>query len=256
MTEPMITAHSGCEDTERDSLESIEKALELNAEAIEIDLRVDRTGTLRISHNEVSQEEYEAKLTLGNVFDRIRQTDLVVNFDVKEQQALYKILEEAEALGMDRERLIFSGCTSPEQLARDPRLTERGRFFLNIEEVLKIIYYRMAPDFDFARFMELQADPWSVIGKKNHDFTEKMIGSTVRLYQMLHADAANMPKSMLGTPLLKALKEAEIPLSIWTVNEADLVFQCLKTGVANITTKKPAQVMKLREAFTEHREEV
>ena len=102
MTEPMITAHSGCEDTPTDSLESIDKALEFGADAIEVDVRVDQNGELRISHNSVSQEDYYEKVTLQTVLDRIRFTDLAINFDIKEQAALYKTLEEAERLGFPR----------------------------------------------------------------------------------------------------------------------------------------------------------
>ena len=41
----MITAHSGCEGTGIDTMESIEKALEFGADAIEIDVRMDRLVT-------------------------------------------------------------------------------------------------------------------------------------------------------------------------------------------------------------------
>ena len=45
MSAPIITAHSGCEATEIDSLDSIDKALEYGADAIEIDVRADPSGT-------------------------------------------------------------------------------------------------------------------------------------------------------------------------------------------------------------------
>ena len=48
MNIPMITAHSGCEETEIDSMESIELALEYGADAIEVDVRVDHNKELRI----------------------------------------------------------------------------------------------------------------------------------------------------------------------------------------------------------------
>ena len=59
----MITAHSGCEETEIDSMESIELALEYGADAIEVDVRVDQNKELRISQDEVSPEEYSQELT-------------------------------------------------------------------------------------------------------------------------------------------------------------------------------------------------
>ena len=36
---PMITAHSGCEGTARDSLDSVECAIRLGADVVEMDIR-------------------------------------------------------------------------------------------------------------------------------------------------------------------------------------------------------------------------
>ena len=246
MTEPMITAHSGCEDTPIDSLESIDKALEFGADAIEVDVRVDQNGELRISHNAVSQEDYYEKVTLQTVLDRIRFTDLTINFDIKEQAALYKTLEEAERLGFPRERLIFSGCTGPEQLARDPHLPERARFFMNLEEVMKFVHLRKSPDLDIEEFSVLMNDPWAVLREKASEIPEAWIEDTVKLYRLLHAEAANLSKKILGTPLADALIADGFPLSVWTVNEPEIVQQCLDLKVLNITTRKVKQAMELR----------
>lgn len=249
MNEPMITAHSGCEGTERDSMESIDKALELGAEAIEVDVRVDQAGTLRISHNAVSQEEYLEKPTLSEVLYRIRGTGLAVNFDLKEQQTLYKVLDETAGRGFPRERLIFSGCTSPEQLARDPLLTEKAQFFLNLEEVLKFVYLHFSPDFEFSRFTELMTESWKVVGKDGNEIPEKAADAAVLLYGQLRASAANLPKGMVGSMMTEKLKQAGVPLSVWTVDEADCVRQCLEYGVHNITARSVEQAMSIRKAY-------
>lgn len=246
MTEPKITAHSGCEDTPIDSLESIDKALEFGADAIEVDVRVDQNGELRIAHNAVSLQEYYEKLTLQTVLDRIRFTDLAVNFDIKEQAALYKTLEAAERAGFPRERLIFSGCTGPEQLARDPNLAERARFFLNIEEVMKFVHLRKCPDVDIERFSVLMNDPWEVIRERGMEIPEEWIEDTVKLYKLLHAEAANISKRILDTPLIKALTADGFPLSVWTVNETDIFQRCLELKVPYVTTRKVRQAMELR----------
>ncbi len=252
MTQPMITAHSGCEETKTDSLESIDKALEFGADAIEVDVRADSNGELRISHNSVRQEEYFEKLTLRTVLDRIRFTDLAINFDIKEQAALYKTIEEAERLGFPRERLIFSGCTGPEQLARDSHLAERGRFFMNIEEVMKFVHLRRCPDVDIEEFTVLMNDPWTVIKERGNEIPESWIDDTVRLYRLLHAEAANISKKILGTPLVDALQADGFPLSVWTVNEPEIVRQCMDINAFNITTRK---VWQAKEILQESREQ-
>lgn len=250
MMKPMITAHSGCEDTKDDSMESIDLALKYGADTIEIDVRIDKNGILRISHNEASTEEFQQKLTLDDVFAKILNTGLSVNCDIKEQSALYPTLATAEKNGLSPERLILSGCTSPDILARDPALTQRGQFFLNIEEVLKFIYLRRESDFDIQRFPLLMRDPWKILKENGLEIHEEWIGDTVQCYTMLHAAAANLPKTLLNSDLITALKEASVPLSIWTVNEPELVECCLDTEVCNITTRKVRQAIQIRKKYS------
>ncbi|MBQ6343192.1 MAG: glycerophosphodiester phosphodiesterase [Anaerolineaceae bacterium] len=249
MTFPMITAHSGCEDTEIDTLESIDLAMDCGAEAVEIDVRVDKTGELRIAHDAVPQEEYEKKLTLRDVLKYVYDTKLLVNCDLKEQSTLYKTLEEAEKLGFPSKRLILSGCTSPEQLARDPELHKRGLFFLNIEEVVKFIVLYNDPMVQIDQFIQLMSDPWSYIKKHGMDIIEEYINDVVSCYKLLHAAAVNMPKTLLDSIIDRTFQKADIPLSVWTVNEPELVQSCLSEKVFNITTRKVRQAIKLREDY-------
>lgn len=249
MAQPLITAHSGCEESEIDSMDSIIIALDCGADAVEIDVRVDKNGELRISHNEVSQEEYSKKLTLRQVFEFIRDTRLMVNCDLKEQAALYKTLEEAEKCGISAERLILSGCPSPEQLARDISLFDRGKFFLNIEEVIKFIWLRKNSIFDLDQFINLMKDPWKIIKTEGFEHLESYIDETVRCYQLLHANAVNMPKTLLESLMANELQAAGIPLSIWTVNEPELVQACLTNKVFNITTRKVRQALQIRDDY-------
>ena len=247
MNKPMITAHSGCEGTEIDSMESIDLALEYGAEAVEVDVRVDQAGELRISHNEVSLEEFQTKLTLREVMEKLDGTDMILNCDIKEQTALYETLRKAELLHFPRERLVLSGCTGLEQLARDPRLTKRARFFLNIEEVLKFVYLHREMELSMERIMLLMRDPWVIL--KDSQIRDILIKDTVLCYQMLGAEAANLPKRLLGTPLVMALRMAGIPLSVWTVNEVEIARACLQTNVFNITTRQVRDVMQVRDKW-------
>ncbi len=250
MMQTMITAHSGCEDTEIDSLESVEAAAACGVDAIEIDVRADSKGVLRISHNEVSQQEYDEKLTLRSVLETVRPTNLAVNFDIKEQQALYKTLDEAEAMGFERERLIFSGCTGPEQLARDRKLAERGRFFLNIEEVLKFLYFQKRSSYAIEHFTELMNTPWRFVREEDRSVSETYIDDTIALFHQLSAEAANVPKYMLGTLFLDRMRQEGIPLSVWTLSEPDLIRLCLDQGVRNITTRDVRLVLEIKNRYS------
>ena len=89
MRDVIVTAHSGCEGTPRDSLESVFRAVQCGADAVEVDVRMDETGILRISHDhKKTLEEYTQCNTLQEVFAAVAQTSLRVNCDMKERTGL------------------------------------------------------------------------------------------------------------------------------------------------------------------------
>ncbi len=266
MNKTIITAHSGCEDTETDSMESIDLALEFGADAIEIDIRVDKDGELRVSHNEESKKEYQKKLTFREVIEKIMSTDLLINCDIKEPEALYKILEEAEKMHFSPERLILSGCTTPEQLEEDENLVRRGQFFLNMEEIMRFVHNNRKSDGDEKQDTQenseshkhhlykkseenKEQDQQDDSNTQKHQNEDDNAEDVVRCCQKLKAAAVNLPKWMIGSKAVTALLEAGIPVSVWTVNESDMVKRCLETGVYNITTRKVRQALELRESF-------
>ena len=85
MNKPMITAHSGCEGTGIDTMDSIEKALLFGADAVEIDIRMDPFGDLRISHDPLSLKDYLQKNPLEDVFDRVLPTSALINLISKKK---------------------------------------------------------------------------------------------------------------------------------------------------------------------------
>lgn len=259
MKKPMITAHSGCEGTGIDTMDSIEKAIQYGADAIEIDIRMDPFGVLRISHDPLSLEDYLQKNPLEKVFQKVLPTSLMINFDLKEDAALYKTINAARDFGFPTDRLIFSGCTKPEQLTNDTELVHKANFYLNLEKVLLFAYKRRSTEFTREAFSILMEDPYIIfldenifkpeiylsraIRLKQNIFAisqilkEKVLEETVRIYQETRAAAANLPKFLLWTSIDDMLKEENIPLSFWTVNEPELVHRCLDIGACNITTR-------------------
>ena len=273
MNKPMITAHSGCEGTGIDTMESIEKALEFGADAIEIDVRMDPFGDLRISHDPLSLEDYLRKNPLADVFQRVQSSSLLINFDLKEKAALYKTLDAARDFGFPTERLVFSGCTTPVQLANDPELAARANFFLNLEEVLKYVYNHRKEEFSREVFTTLMEDPYVILIDEDNNIPnvylseavrlrqkvyaisrtlrEKIYEDTVRIYQETRAAAVNMPKFLLWTRITELLQAGSIPLSVWTVNEPELVRRCLEINVCNITTRKIQLTKQILEQFSD-----
>lgn len=246
-----ITAHSGCEGSQRDSLDTLELAIGLGADVVEMDVRQAPDGTLRISHDPLSAADYEAQPKLETVFKRLQDTSLGLNCDIKEAAALYGVLDLAGRYGFTKERLILSGCTSPEQLARDRQITERAAVYLNIEEVLKVLYISENKPGWSTAYGELMARPWKFL--RGMALPETWPGMLADLVKQLDVSAINLPHWCLFDPMVKTCREAEIPLSIWTVNDAETLERCLLIEPKNITTLEVKLALEMRNAF-EHRD--
>ena len=232
---PMITGHSGCEGTPRDSMESLERAIQYGADAVEMDVRRAADGTLYISHDRQYGAAVREKATLEDVFRRLRNTDLKLNCDIKEPFALCETLDIAERFGFGPDRLILSGAVSPEQLAIEPTVVERASVFLNIEEALKFLYMgKLYAEQDEAHFPQLMADAKPFVLSMRED--ERCVAALIRMVKALSVRCINMPHQILTRELANMLHNADIGCSVWTVNEAADLDRCLELGVDNITT--------------------
>ena len=168
-------------------MDSIEKALLFGADAVEIDIRTDPFGDLRISHDPLSLEDYLRKNLLSDVFHRVQPTPLLINFDIKEEAALYKTIKAAHAFGFPTERLIFSGSTTPSQLANDPQLTKRANFFLNLEAVLKYVYTHRKEEFSREVFAMLMEDPFIIFIDEGSPFPDVYLSEATNIRQKIYA---------------------------------------------------------------------
>ena len=245
MKAPLITAHSGCEQTPRDSMESVERAIALGADAIEMDIRRAADGTLYVSHDRQMGGAVREKATLETVFRRIQDTGLKINCDIKEAFALCGTLDMAERFGLGSDRLILSGSVSPELLAMEPSITERASVFLNIEEVLKFLYMgNLYAKQDEARFPLLMTDAKLFVLEMRKD--ERCVAAMIRLMKALHVHTLNMPHDILTMELAETLRAEDITCSVWTVNEVADLDRCLQLGVDNITTLAVRTAMERR----------
>ena len=250
---PYITAHSGCENTPRDSMDSIEQAIQAGADIVEMDIRRAPDGVLRISHNQLEQTNDGEKPTLESVFLRLKDTPLALNCDLKEQCVLYEMLDMASSLGFGKERLILSGCTSPEQLARDPSLSERAQIYLNIEEILKFIYLTERQDGYDSRFTELMVTPWSFLD--TFELTDERLEKIVLFAQVLHICGINLPVRHLTGRTVEIFRTSGTAISVWTVNDAETLERCIRSGVRNITTLAPRLAIAIRQQLYPHLKE-
>lgn len=242
-----ITAHSGCEGTDRDCLESIDRALDAGADAIEIDVRLSPSGELRVSHNELTEEEYKEKPLVKDAFARIQNTALMVNCDLKEQKALYPLLALAKEYGLNKDRLILTGCASPETLIRDPKLVEQAQVFLNFEEVVKYYYIARLGTEAISQMEKFLDHSWDVIRAHQELLDADCIAYLLGICKRLGAAGVNTNLQTVNPAFAAACQQADVPLSVWTVKipeeQAKPMFDL---NVWNITTIWPVAVKAIR----------
>lgn len=102
-----VTAHSGCNGTQANTLESLLQAIKTGADIVEIDVLDDENGTVIIAHDYESGKEYptfeEALKLIKDSSDTVK-----VNVDIKRIHASYAADEIIRSLDMT-DRCFFTG---------------------------------------------------------------------------------------------------------------------------------------------------
>lgn len=229
MDKIMITAHSGCEGTPDNSMESIRMGIELGADCIEIDIRMDPEGKLWLTHNEI--EDYSEALPLETALETIAENGAAVNCDLKEENLLYPVLEAAEAAGITKDKLIFTGSVDISLLAEDPSLIQRARFFLNLSQIFKY----MKKNITFP-------DTWEERGT----LFDHHLDELAELVKRVGAEGINPSFRMMSPERIKACNARGIGLSLWTVNDESDQKSLLQEDLLNMTTRNVKSALRLR----------
>ena len=206
------TAHTGCMNTEDNSLESIEVGAEYGAKIVEFDVQY-YNGVPVLSHDEPKGDE----LSLEEGFLKVKQYDgLRVNVDIKSVEHLYAVGEVAEKTGV-KDRIFFTG--------------------INEEDVARV--KSDCPDIDYYLNVDVLPE-----GKQ----TEEYLLSLVDKVKTCGAIGINLNKDNATPTLVDAFHQNGLLVSIWTINDFSDIYKILSFGPDNITTRRPDR---LQEALEE-----
>ena len=108
---PLVTAHSGCENTPDNSLESLLAAIAAGADVAEIDVRSSTDGIPILMHDEVPAEieNPNALMTLTEVLDLIQSGKIMLNLDLKDDRCVDEVATLVRQRGLGG-RVVLSGC--------------------------------------------------------------------------------------------------------------------------------------------------
>jgi glycerophosphoryl diester phosphodiesterase len=211
----LITAHSGCDGTPANSLEFLEHAVNTGADALEIDVRRGREGTLFLGHDEAGT------LTLRQAFRFLAgYPSIRINCDLKNPYLEQAVYETGLKFGLE-DRLIYTGTVSVNS-------SVPVEIWLNIEEHVQDFYVNLLKDRDF----EYEA--------------EKQMASLCHAHDI---PVVNIYEKAASHRLIDLFQKDDISLSVWTVDDEERMQELLKEPVKNITTRKPMDVIRLRKAM-------
>ena len=206
-----VTAHTGCEGAEDNSLEAISRGVEAGADIVEFDLRFDSEGKGILSHDEDGNEAavaLEEALRLVSSYEGLR-----VNVDCKTTDNLKEVYRIGEELGIT-DRLFYTGIEL-EDVAAVRSQTPQIPYFLNYK-VKKL--------------------------KKND---EEYISSLVALVKENGALGLNIKYNQCSKRLVEIFHREGLQVSVWTANNTRVMLRCLSFKPDNITTRYPSELKKI-----------
>ena len=199
-----VTAHSGSNGTEDNTIPSIKVALDSGAEIVEFDLNVDENGELKLSHNAPvgGEPTFEEALVLVKQSD-----DIFINIDVKTTKNIDKMQEIIVKHDM-LDRVFYTGISED--------------FVADVREKSPLVQYYLNC---YPEISELG----------NKDYCDQMADRVIELGGI----GVNINFKGVTPQLVEACHSKNLLLSVWTVNNEEDMEMFLSMGVDNITTEKP-----------------
>lgn len=202
----MITAHAGSDGYRANSISFINKMLDEGVEALEIDCTITEDGIIYLRHDPVL--DIRGLLTLDLAFELIashhnKETKIII--DCKNVAIGRITLDKAEFYEL-KDRIILSGKINYGDFSYE----EREQLFYNVENE---IYLR---------------DEFSI-----EDFTQALnrwYEDGIRYIQSNH--------EYISLELLHLIDESKLHLSVWTVDDFNLIKKYQAKGVYNIITDR------------------
>ncbi|MGN0448458.1 MAG: glycerophosphodiester phosphodiesterase [Acutalibacteraceae bacterium] len=202
-----VTAHTGCEGTEDNSLESIKAGIEKGADIVEIDLQFSAYGTPVLCHDTPAGDEP----TLDSAFEILSVSDVKMNVDMKSSANLKEVVSLAKKHGVS-DKIFFTGVEE-----KDVDTVKK--------DVPEIPYY-----------LNLSVEKGKCTDK---DY----IDSLIERVKQSGAIGINMNYKGASAELVEAFHGQGLLVSLWTANSKLQMKKCLKVSPDNITTRKPSVLL-------------
>ncbi len=237
MNFPIITGHTGNDETKENSLDSVMKCISLGADVFEIDVRRDENSILILSHYEQRQDIYDSCLRLAEVFEiAAKHPEIGINCDLKEEGLPLEVATLAACYGVGPERLNLTGLVAPSFLAKHPEVAKMADIYMNAENILEGIYFEIVSS-EKSQISQhtFYQNPWKHL-RAVVTSIEPYIATLSEKCIQLGVKGINLPYLSLTDEGIREFKRNGIPISVWTVNDEKEMVRFFRNGVKNLTT--------------------
>jgi glycerophosphoryl diester phosphodiesterase len=212
---PSVTAHAGCLGTPANSRESFLKALAQPVDYLEADIRFTQSGEAYLSHDRLPPSGQRNAMRLKELLALVaRRPKVRLNLDMKEVTGLAEMARQVKRAGM-ASRVVMTGLSGAD--LRVAREKGDGLPYL----------YNHTPGF-------LQR------------FTARGAAALARAVGESGARGLNTHHAFVTRKVARAMREAGLQLSVWTVDGERGMRRMLRLGAHNITTNRVDVLLGLR----------
>ena len=207
----MITAHGGAMNTGRNTQAYFDNIDTYKADAIEVDIW--KKGDLLYLSHLPSPFGYKKKLTLKYAFEVVKKKKIKINCDLKQTGIIRDVIALAKEIGVE-EYLIFTG----EARLSDSQYVDCGQVWFN----------RM--------------------GLKYVTKNVKALKELFDSFSNPHFAGLNIKYTKIDDEFLEECRKYDLKLSVFTIDDEEVMKKYAKKIDGNITTNRPLDVRKYVEA--------
>lgn len=207
-----VTAHTGCDGSPDNSIESIQRAISLGVPVIENDLTLRNDGTPVFMHAESAGDG-------GLLF----------------AEAQYYIASNSSTVLQNLDLKVFENLDEIQGIVKKAGLIGRC-FFTGVEKDNAARVKKYAPEIPYYLNMKL-----NVLRLRDKEYLCRAADEIKRA----GAVGINCKYTYLSKTLVEVMHERGLSVSVWTVDKKPLMLYVLSLAPDNITTRNPRLLMSL-----------
>ena len=245
----LITAHSGCNNTSPNTLESVIVGMKSEADFVEVDVRSTKDGLPVLFHDDFMKTIDHGSVRISD--HTLTELNRLIKTDSKESNQITEIITLKDAISIAND---FGGLLNVD-VKDDQCIVPMAKAIREADMVDSIIV--TGCEYTRAASLKKNYPEFQVLLNLNEKlFLDKERSASViadeicRMAVEASCCGINIEFRFLTNELIQAARRRFLPISIWTLTESDNPDDYLKMGLYSITTTAVDLLVKKRKKFT------